>query len=34
VWKGKVKDALFALTGQRFTTAAKAQAWLKKNPLK
>jgi len=34
VWKGKVKDALFALTGQRFTTAAEAKAWLKKNPLK
>jgi hypothetical protein len=34
VWKGKVKDALFELTGQRFTTAAEAQAWLKKNPLK
>lgn len=34
VWKGKVKDALFAVTGQRFTTAAEAQAWLKKNPRK
>ncbi|MBZ0151538.1 MAG: hypothetical protein K8J09_08405 [Planctomycetes bacterium] len=32
VWKGKVKDALFALTGQRFSTAAEAEAWLKKNP--
>ena len=30
-WKAKVKDALFALTGQRFSTAAEAQAWLKKN---
>lgn len=34
VWKGKVKDALFAVTGQRFTTAAEAKAWLKKNPPK
>jgi hypothetical protein len=33
-WKGKVKDALFAVTGQRFSTAAEAQAWLKKNPVK
>lgn len=32
-WRGKVKDALFAITGQRFSTAAEAQAWLKKNPL-
>jgi hypothetical protein len=34
VWKGKVKDALFAITGQRFSTAAEAKAWLKQNPLK
>ncbi|MFT7536351.1 MAG: hypothetical protein ACI85K_002305 [Hyphomicrobiaceae bacterium] len=34
VWKGKVKDALFAITGQRFSTAKEAQAWLKKNPIK
>lgn len=34
VWKGKVKDALFATTGQRFTTAEEAKAWLKKNPTK
>ncbi len=34
VWKGKVKEALFAVTGQRFSTAAEAKAWLKKNPLK
>jgi hypothetical protein len=34
VWKVKVKDALFATTGQRFTTAAEAKAWLKKNPVK
>jgi hypothetical protein len=31
-WKGKVKDALFAITGQRFSTAAEAEAWLKNNP--
>lgn len=34
VWKGKVKEALFAVTGQRFSTAAEAKAWLKKNPVK
>lgn len=34
VWRDKVKDALFAITGQRFSTAAEAQAWLDKNPLK
>ena len=34
VWKGKVKEALFAVTGQRFSTAAEAKAWLQKNPLK
>ncbi len=34
VWRGKVKDALFAITGQRFSTAAEAKAWLKQNPLK
>jgi len=33
-WKGKVKDALYALTGQRFSTAAEAHAWLRKNPVK
>jgi hypothetical protein len=32
-WRGKVKDALFAVTGQRFSTAAEAKAWLKKNPI-
>lgn len=31
-WKGKVKDTLFAITGQRFNTAAEAEAWVKKNP--
>jgi len=34
VWKGRVKDALFAVTGQRFITADEAKAWLKKNPIK
>jgi len=34
VWRAKLKDALFALTGQRFSTAAEAKAWLQKNPLK
>ncbi|MBX3463669.1 MAG: hypothetical protein KF830_10885 [Planctomycetes bacterium] len=34
VWKGRVKEALFAVTGQRFSTAAEAKAWLKKNPLR
>ena len=33
-WREKVKDALFALTGQRFGAAAEAKAWLAKNPLK
>ena len=32
-WRGKVKDALFTITGQRFSTAAEATAWLKQNPL-
>jgi hypothetical protein len=31
VWKGKVKDALAAVTGQRFSTADEARAWLQKN---
>ncbi len=34
VWKSKVKDALFAITGQRFSTASEATAWLQKNPLR
>lgn len=34
VWRGKVKDALFAVTGQRFSTAAEAKTWLQKNPVK
>lgn len=33
-WKTKVKDALFAITGQRFSTASEAKAWLQKNPLR
>lgn len=33
-WKGKVKEALFAVTGQRFSTRKEAEAWLRKNPLK
>lgn len=33
-WRGKVKDAMFALTGQRFSTASEAKAWLRKNQLK
>jgi hypothetical protein len=34
VWRGKVKEALYAITGQRFSTAEEARNWLKKNPLK
>jgi hypothetical protein len=34
IWKGKVSDAVFAVTGQRFSKAAEAEAWLRKNPLK
>lgn len=33
-WRGKVKDALFAITGQRFSTRNEAKAWLRKNPIK
>jgi HEAT repeat protein len=33
-WRTKLKDALFTVTGQRFSTAAEARAWLKKNPVK
>lgn len=32
-WRGKVKEALFAITGQRFGSSAEAKAWLKKNRL-
>lgn len=34
IWRSQVKEALFAITGQRFSTAAEARAWLKKNPVK
>ena len=34
VWKGQVKDALFTITGQRFSTAKEAKSWLKKSPIK
>ena len=34
VWRSKVKEALYAITGQRFSTAAEAKEWLQKNPLK
>jgi hypothetical protein len=34
IWQSKVKEALFAVTGQRFSTAAEARTWLKKNPIK
>ncbi|MCA8964407.1 MAG: HEAT repeat domain-containing protein [Planctomycetes bacterium] len=32
-WRAKVKDTVFAVTGQRFTSATEAGEWLKKNPL-
>jgi hypothetical protein len=31
-WRAKVQQALFAITGQRFGSAAEARAWLDKNP--
>jgi hypothetical protein len=34
IWRTKLKEALFAVTGQRFSTADEARAWLKKNPVK
>ena len=34
VWKGKVKEALLAITGQKFSTAKEAKLWLKQNPIK
>ena len=34
VWRARLKDALFAVTGQRFSTASEARAWLQKNPLR
>ena len=33
IWRGKVKEALFVITGQRFSTANEARAWLRKNKL-
>lgn len=30
-WRGEVKDALLAITGQRFSTKEEARTWLKKN---
>lgn len=30
-WKGKVKEALFAITGQRFSTRKEAELWLKEH---
>lgn len=30
-WKSRVKDAMFAITGQRFSTTTEAKAWLQKN---
>ncbi|MEZ6037194.1 MAG: hypothetical protein R3F29_06915 [Planctomycetota bacterium] len=32
-WRPKVKEALFAITGQQFADVAEAKAWLDKNPL-
>ncbi|MCR9244325.1 MAG: HEAT repeat domain-containing protein [bacterium] len=32
-WRKKVKEALFTITGQRFSTAAEAKVWLEKNKL-
>ncbi len=32
-WRSKVKETVFAITGQRFTSATEASEWLKKNPL-
>lgn len=31
VWREDVREALFVITGQRFSTKEEAQAWLKKN---
>ncbi len=33
-WREKVKDGLFAITGQRFSTADEAKSWLDKNKRK
>ena len=34
VWRPRVKEAVFVLTGQRFSTAQEARNWLRKNPIK
>lgn len=31
VWKAKVKEALFQITGQRFSTAKEASIWIQRN---
>ena len=31
VWKAKVKEALFEITGQRFSTAKEASIWIQRN---
>lgn len=31
IWRGDVKEAMFAITGQRFSTASEAREWAKKN---
>jgi hypothetical protein len=33
-WRARLQEALFAVTGQRFSTEEEARNWLKKNPLK
>ena len=32
-WRAKVAEAVFAITGQRFSSAQEAKAWLAKNKL-
>ena len=34
VWRPRVKEALFVVTGQKFSTAQEARNWLRKNPIK
>lgn len=31
VWRGQVKEALFVITGQRFSTSEEARAWIRAN---
>lgn len=33
-WRSRVQGALFAITGQRFSTAREAKNWLDENPIK